>query len=127
MRTTVTIPAGSSTVTLTITPIDDDAIEGAESVVVVLAEDPAYVIGTPAIASATIEDNDFPLVTVSAVDAAASEAGPNTGAFRFTRTGSSAQGLTVSYTVSGNAANDGSDFLPQLSGTLNFAAGELTA
>ena len=51
-----------------------------------------------------ISERDFPL---EAVDAAASEVGPEPGLFRFTRTGSTAFALGVNYTLAGTATNNG--------------------
>ena len=54
----VTIPSGSSTVTIIVTPIDDSLGEGNETVVATLAADAAYTIGAPSSAIVTITDND---------------------------------------------------------------------
>ena len=55
--TAVTIPLGSSSATITITPIDDTLIDD-EEVVLTLAANPSYVVGAPGSASLTITDND---------------------------------------------------------------------
>ncbi len=54
----VTIPAGAATATVRVVPVDDAAAEGDETVVVTVAPDPAYIVGTPATAEAAIRDND---------------------------------------------------------------------
>jgi len=54
----VTIPPGSSTVSIIVTPIDDSLGEGNETVVATLAADAAYTIGAPGSATVTITDND---------------------------------------------------------------------
>ena len=54
----VTIPPGSSTVTIVVTPIDDSLGEGNETVVATLAAGAAYMIGAPGSATVTISDND---------------------------------------------------------------------
>src|SRR5262245_34570172 len=59
-------------------------------------------LALPAIAQAQL-----PTVTIAAIDAAASEVGPDTGTFRITRTGDTTFGLTVFYTIGGSAANGG--------------------
>ena len=66
-----------------------------------------------------------PTISAAASDASASEAGPNTGAFTLTRTGSTSSGLTVQYTVSGSASS-GVDY-QSLSGQATFSAGSPTA
>ncbi|HUT12416.1 MAG TPA: tandem-95 repeat protein, partial [Thermoguttaceae bacterium] len=55
----VTIPDGSSSATITITPIDDDLAEGTETVHLMLAPDAAYTIGSPAADAVTIFDDDL--------------------------------------------------------------------
>lgn len=60
LPTTVTIPAGSVSATLTITPIDDADVESAETVVVSLASGSDYQVGDPSSATVTIADNDMP-------------------------------------------------------------------
>jgi hypothetical protein len=64
-------------------------------------------------------------VTVTASDASASEAGPDAGAFTFTRTGSTAAALLVQYTVGGSATN-GTDYTA-LGGSVTIPAGAASA
>ena len=59
------IPAGSTTGTLTVTPIDDNTVELPETVSLTLAAAPAYAIGSPSSATVTISDNDNFLPTVT--------------------------------------------------------------
>src|SRR6266568_3466355 len=60
----VIIPSGSFFAPITVTPVDDDEIEGTESVIVGLHQPldwpPPYIVLWPSIAFAEIEDNDFP-------------------------------------------------------------------
>ena len=51
------------------------------------------------------------LVSVTASDAAAAEAGLNPGAFRLTRSGDLTSALTVTFTLTGTATN-GTDYRP---------------
>ena len=89
----MTIAAGASSATVTVTPIDDSQVEGDETVVLTLASAAAYNIGAPASATVTIADNDGtpppgqPVLTLSAADPDASESGPDVGVIRFHRTG----------------------------------------
>jgi Calx-beta domain len=53
-----TIPAGSSTATIIVTPINDTRMEGNETVVVTLSSRPAYTIGSPSSATVTIISNE---------------------------------------------------------------------
>jgi alkaline phosphatase len=64
---TVDIPALSATADVTITPIDDVVVEGAESVEITVIDAAAYDPGTPVAATITIADNDVaPGVDLSA-------------------------------------------------------------
>lgn len=54
----VTIAAGNTTATLTLTPIGDMLFEGNETAIFTLAADSAYTIGSPRVAQAVIADND---------------------------------------------------------------------
>src|SRR5213079_1666649 len=127
LGTSVTIAAGASSATVTVTPIDDSQVEGDETVVLTLASDAAYNIGSPASATITIADNDGtpppgqPVLTLSAADPDASESGPDPGVIRFHRTGDTSQAIQVSWTFSGTAVN-GVDY-QQLPTTSPFPAG----
>ncbi|WP_338429787.1 beta strand repeat-containing protein [Synechococcus elongatus] len=127
----VTFAAGSNTATVTLSPINDSLVEGDETVILSIANNPSYSIAPgQGSATVTIQDNDtppvaLPVISVIASDAIAAEGGSNTGTFTLSRTGSTAQTLTVAYTLAGTATN-GSDF-SQLSGSVTFAAGSNTA
>ncbi len=56
--TSLTIPVGAVSATLTITPIDDTIAEGTESVVLTLVANAAYTLGSPVSATVNITDND---------------------------------------------------------------------
>jgi hypothetical protein len=58
LPTSVTIPAGSASTTLTVTPIDDSTVEGAETVVATVQNGSGYQVTDPASATVTIADND---------------------------------------------------------------------
>jgi hypothetical protein len=53
-----TIPAGSSSATVTITPKEDALVEGSETVILTLSSNASYTIGSPGSATVTISDND---------------------------------------------------------------------
>jgi PKD repeat protein len=105
-------------------------VESSETVVLTLASDAAYDIGSPNNATITIADNDQPppqkpTVTVVATDANAAEAGRDTGTFTVSRTGSTAAALTVKYALTGTAVN-GTDY-DSLSGSVTIPAGASSA
>ena len=121
----VTIANGQSNATVTITPIDDALSEGSESVVLTLSANAAYTTGSPAGATVTIADNDGPTVTINATDAAATEAGNNTGTFTVSRTGPTTNSLSVSFGIGGTATNGG-DYAG-ISASVVIAAGQSSA
>ncbi|XWK89532.1 MAG: esterase-like activity of phytase family protein [Phormidium sp.] len=55
---TATIAAGQSFVDVTITPVDDTAVEGSENVTLTLAANANYILGANTTATVTIADND---------------------------------------------------------------------
>ncbi|MCP4454090.1 MAG: hypothetical protein GY809_21735, partial [Planctomycetes bacterium] len=57
-----------------------------------------------------IDDNDLPIVTITATDAAAAEPSDN-GSFTVNRTGSTSSTLRVYYSTSGSTATSGSDYI----------------
>ena len=128
LGTTVVIPAGSTTATITITPINDTLIEGSETAILTITTGTGYAVGTPSSATVTIADDDLATVTISATTPSASEAGPVNGAFRVTRAGTyqgTSPALTVNYSKSGTAAS-GSDY-SALGTTVVIPSGSTTA
>lgn len=121
----VTIPAGQTTASIVVTPVDDNLYEGSETVFATLTGSANYVLGNPNSAAATIADNDKPNVSIVATDPAAAETGLDPGIFTVTRDGITTATLTVNYTVSGTATN-GVDYQP-LSGSLTIPVGQATA
>ena len=128
LPTQVTIPAGQSSVTLNVTPIDDSLVESNETVVATLQSATAYSLdGTRSAATVTIADNDqaLPVVSVRATDAVAAETRigqiANRGQYQVSRTGSTTSPLTVFYTLSGSATN-GTDY-SRLTGSVTIPAG----
>ncbi|MFZ4558212.1 MAG: hypothetical protein ACOYN8_17740 [Pseudanabaena sp.] len=75
----------------------------------------------------TINAVATPTVTIAAQDAAAAEAGSNTGIFRISRTGDTTSALTVNYTVAtGTGQATSVDYTPTLTGTATIAAGQFS-
>ena len=118
------MPAGETSVAVTFPAIDDNLVEGDETIVINVSTDPAYVIsgGTTTL---TIQDDDPPLVKLAVTDDLAVEGGSATARIVAQRIGSLASPLTVNYTTSGTATS-GSDFTA-LSGSLTIPAGESSA
>lgn len=122
--TSVVIPAGQGSATITITPSNDATNEGAENATVTLSSSANYTLGTPSSAAVTIADDDRSTVTIAATDAVASETAGNTGVLTLTRTAPVGGSLTVTLTIAGTAANT-TDYAT-LSTSVVFAANETT-
>jgi hypothetical protein len=117
----LTIPVGASTASVTITPIDDALVEGAEGVLISLRPDPAYVVVTPGVAGLNIADDDLAAVTIEATDPEAAEAGLDPALFTLGRTGDTSVPLTVRLAASGSAAAADHQAIGQL---VTFPAGQ---
>ena len=88
---TISFPAGSTTVPVVVSAIDDTIAEGPETVIVTLAADAAYIVGAPSRATVTIiSDEAPPDLVVSALSAP-----PSVGTLA---------GFTVSTTVKNQGA-----------------------
>jgi hypothetical protein len=121
----IVIPAGQSSVVVNISPLQDSAIEGAETVTLSLTLSSAYVLGTAKTATVTILDDDLNTVSITADRPNASETPGNSGRFTVSRTGSLASSLSVRLSAQGSA-NEGLDYttVPATIGLIVFAAGE---
>jgi uncharacterized protein YpmB len=126
--TSVTIPKKALSATVTVTPVNDTAVESDETDIMTLSSNTAYTIGSPSSATVTITSDDvaptLPTVTITANDATAAEAGP-TGQFTVTRTGSTTSALTVYFTASGTATS-GSDYT-SIGTSVTIGAGSASA
>lgn len=121
----VVIPAGQSTATILVTPLDDALIEPTETVALQLLADGAYQVGSPAGGTVTITSDDTPVVSVTAIDATASEAGGEAAVLRISRSGPgdiNFAELAVLYDLAGNAA--GGDWSEALNGVAVIPAGQ---
>ncbi|MEK7952070.1 Calx-beta domain-containing protein [Luteolibacter soli] len=126
LPTTVTIPAGQSSFTLAVNPLNDTAIEVPETIIATINTNAAYIRDTASTtATVTLTDDDTPVVTVSVPDPSASEAGPDSGLFLISRTGSTAAPLKVYYGVHGSALH-GTDYAA-LNGEVTIPAGATSA
>ena len=120
----VVIPAGSRTTSIIVTPIDDNTIEGPETVRLTLTPNFAYTIGVLDAATVNIVDNEKPNVTIVTTENG-SEIGPTAGRFTVRRNGPTTTPLTVFYTIAGNALN--SIDYQTIGGSVIIPAGSETA
>ena len=125
INTAQTIPIGSSSLLINVTPIQDVTNEGAETVILTVASGSGYVVGTPSSGTVTIADDDRSTVTIIANDASASENAGNGGQFTITRTAPTTASLSVAFTVAGTATN-GTDYTT-ITSPVTIAAGQTSA
>ena len=124
INATALIPAGTSSLTLTLAPLQDATAEGVETAIITVAAGAGYLVGAPSSVTNFIADDDRNIVTIEATGATALEGGTN-GTFTVTRTGATNAALTVNLTTTGTATS-GSDFTtsPTPITTLVLAAGQ---
>ena len=122
---TLTIPPGETIGTISVALLDDALVESPETVLVTLSNPSPATLGSVSSHTLTISDNEFPIVTIAATDAAASESGLDPGTFTLTRAGSTAGTLVVAFTRTGTAAS-GSDF-SALATTVSIPDGQSSA
>ncbi|MBL8470825.1 MAG: hypothetical protein JNM98_03430 [Rhodocyclaceae bacterium] len=121
-RSTLTLASGSSGATLTVTPVDDTAVEPSETVTLTLNAGSGYAVGT-ASASGTIADNDgLPTLSVASASVTEGNTGTKTVAVTVSLSAPSASTVTVAYATASGTATAGTDY-QSTSGTLTFAAG----
>jgi regulation of enolase protein 1 (concanavalin A-like superfamily) len=119
--TTFTVLAGASNGTINVTPIQDTTSEGNETVILTIATNAAYTVGTASNATVTIADDDRSTVNIVANIPDASETAGHPGQFTVTRTVPTNVSLTVNLTISGTAIN-GTDY-SNVAATVSFAVG----
>ena len=122
----VTLNAGVSNALINITPIDDLALEGAETVTLTLIETNGYFVVAPASATVTLNDDAEPSqVLVAANDDVAYERATNMlGQFTLTRNNTNSA-FSVNFTFSGSATA-GVDYTTSATNSIAFAIGEAT-
>jgi hypothetical protein len=113
----VEFPPGANTASVLIEPVDDEIGEPTQTVTLRLPSSADYVLGDNYSATASIVDNDIPVVTVGTTDGLAAEPG-NPGQFKFTTRGSGSGSVTIHYLVEGTAT-PGSDYAP-LTGSITM-------
>ncbi|WP_170114188.1 Calx-beta domain-containing protein, partial [Kangiella spongicola] len=115
--TTVVIPAGSTSATINVGVVDDNLLEGDETVIATISSVSNGTIGT-ATDTVTITDNDVASVTIE--DVTVNEAAGNAN-FTITLNGSVAGGTDVTYSFTDGTATGGNTDYDSTSGTVTFA------
>ena len=119
---TLSIPAGSTTGTISVAIINDTLIELAETFFVNLSSPSANALITDNQGQGTINVDEKANITIN--DVSVSEAGSN-AVFSVTLSGAATFNVTIDYTTADNTATAGSDFTTT-GGTLTIAAGSTT-
>jgi Ca2+-binding RTX toxin-like protein len=124
---TVTFTPGQTSQTVNVPVIGDLNFENNETFNVNLANPTNATLGTTAIGTGTIVNDDLPTISVAVTDAAAAETltgqPANPGEFTFTRSGITTDAKTFLFSMSGTAG--GTDYT--IPGAVTFAAGSNTA
>jgi hypothetical protein len=107
---------------ITVTPVDDTAVELTESVTLTLAGGANYTVGSPAAATGNITDNDLPTLSIANASVTEGNNGSKTVAVTVTMSAPRSSSVTVAYATLAGTATAGSDY-QTTSGTLTFAAG----
>jgi hypothetical protein len=118
---TATIPAGSTTVSVTVAVTGELTIEGDETFVVNLST-PTNATIADAQATGTIQNDDAPSLTIADASVTEGSTGTATAVFQVTLTGPTSQTVTVNYTTSNGTAVAPADYA-STSGTLTFPPG----
>ena len=132
---TVVIPAGSTTAQLTVDPTPDITGEVDDTVILTITSGDGYTVGSQSAATGTITNDDIvaPFVTVTASPSSVLEDGLTNIIYTFTRTGSTADALTVYFDASGTATYladytiSGTDGFNGTHGIVLIPAGSTTA
>ncbi|WP_162527436.1 IPTL-CTERM sorting domain-containing protein [Casimicrobium huifangae] len=123
---THTQAAPSGGFTIAVCPIDDTAVEGAETVVMTLNTGAGYTLGAVATQTQSIADDDSPQVVTLAVNGPVSEAG-GVLTYTFTRSGGSAAAQAATLTVNTTAPATSSRYSTTCGASITFAASTSTA
>jgi hypothetical protein len=65
---TVSFAAGATTATVTLTPVDDSAVESTETAILTISANANYTVGSPSAGTVNITDNDVAVATNAADD-----------------------------------------------------------
>ncbi|WP_199306378.1 choice-of-anchor L domain-containing protein [Anabaena sp. FACHB-1391] len=125
---TITFEEGETTKTVTINPTADSTFENDETVIFTIASGTGYTPGTSGSATGTIDNDDFPSITLTVSPGSVNEDGTTNLIYTFTRTGVTTNPLTVNYSIGGTAnGDDYTGATPGAGKTITFAAGANTA
>ncbi|PYJ03502.1 MAG: hypothetical protein DME25_12075, partial [Verrucomicrobia bacterium] len=119
----VTIPDGSVSATITVTPVDDSVVEPTETIIATLAPNSAYAIDSSAnSATVSLLDNDLPSLSISNATVTEGNTSTANAVFRVSLSSPSPQTVTVDFATADGTAIAGSDYIAT-NGLLSFAPG----
>lgn len=125
-NTTVVIPNGSTTGSVTFTIQNDALVESTEvATLSIVNASAALILGNVLSQNVTITDNDSATVSIAPVNDGAETNSPTNGKFRVTQTAASSSATTITYSIAGTAV-PGVDYTP-LTGSVTIPAGQTTA
>ena len=123
LGSSVSIPAGQTSATVTLSALADSRSEGPETVTLTLSAGSHYTVGSPSAATKRIENGPAPSAMIARGAASLKEG--QTSDFTVRLLAAPWQDTVVNYTVSGTATS-GSDFTA-LSGSVTVPAGQTSA
>lgn len=107
ISTSQIIGAGQASKIITVSPVNDSAVEPVENVKLTVAAGAGYAVGSASNATVAISSEDVGAtvpVSITATDPTAAESPADSGKFKLTRTGSTASALTVTVAFGGTAS-----------------------
>ncbi|WP_158246615.1 Calx-beta domain-containing protein [Erythrobacter sp. SAORIC-644] len=120
---TISFSSGQTSKTITVSTVDDTAVEPDENMRVVLSSPSANTVITNSSGTGTIKNNDVAPANLAIGNATASEGGTLT--FTVTRSGNTAINASASYATINGSAVAPSDYTAK-SGTVSFSSGQTT-
>jgi uncharacterized repeat protein (TIGR01451 family) len=120
---TVTIPDGAAAATLTVSPVDESAVEPVETVNLTLSPSPGYVIN-PAAGNATVSilDKDDHLLAINNAVVREGDAGTRSATFTVSLSHPHTQPVSVNFSTANGTAIAGADYVAT-NGIVNFPPG----
>ncbi|MDB6138597.1 MAG: Calx-beta protein, partial [Verrucomicrobiaceae bacterium] len=122
---TLNFATGDSALPVSIPVLDNAAAQPNRTVVLTLSNPLNSALGSQTTHVFTIVDDDLPVVTIVANHPAAAESG-TAGQFTVSRTGATTSALTVTYSLTGSTALNGTDYTA-IPVTVTLAAGQSSA
>ena len=126
--TSVVIAAGSTSQTIVINPNSDGTIEPDETVIITLAAGAGYIVGTPASATGSITNDDFPSITVGNATVTEGNSGTTNAVFTLTLSAPAATGgVTLDIATFNRFATAGQDYVADSQTGFTIPAGATSA